>query len=62
MMQLDFFFDLDHLPTARANPVLLSQDLSTARHNYAASCKGGGAPNLASSFVLVYVHWIGLGC
>ena len=31
MMQLDFFFDLDHLPTAQAYPVLLSQDLSTKR-------------------------------
>ena len=31
MMQLDFFFDLDHLPTARAEPVLLSQDCSTKR-------------------------------
>ena len=29
MMQFDFFFDLDHLPTARAEPVLLVQDLST---------------------------------
>ena len=29
MMQLDFFFDLDHLPTTRAEPVLLSQDRST---------------------------------
>ena len=32
------------------------EDLSTARSNYAASCTGGGAPNLASSLVLVYVH------
>jgi hypothetical protein len=31
MMQLDVFFDLDHLPTARTEPVLLSQDLSTKR-------------------------------
>jgi hypothetical protein len=31
MMQLDFFFDLDHLPTTWAEPVLLSQDLSTKR-------------------------------
>jgi len=31
MMQLDFLFDLDHLPTTRAEPVLLSQDLSTKR-------------------------------
>ena len=29
MMQLDFFFDLDHLPTTRAEPVLLSQERST---------------------------------
>ena len=35
--------------------------LSTVRRNYAASCNGGGAPNFASSFVLVYVHGIGLG-
>ena len=26
MMQFDFFFDLEHLPTAQAEPVLLSQD------------------------------------
>jgi hypothetical protein len=31
LMPLDFFFDLDHLPTARAAPVLLSQDHSTKR-------------------------------
>jgi hypothetical protein len=31
MMQLDFLFDLDHLPTTRAEPVLLSQELSTKR-------------------------------
>src|SRR5215813_1915814 len=31
MMQFDFCFDLDHLPTARADPVLLSQDRSTKR-------------------------------
>jgi hypothetical protein len=31
MMQLDFFFDLDHLPTARAKPVLVSQECSTKR-------------------------------
>jgi hypothetical protein len=31
VMQLDFFFDLDHLPTAWAMPVLLSQELSTKR-------------------------------
>src|SRR6266850_4339865 len=31
MMQLDFLFDLDHLPTARTEPVLLSQELSTKR-------------------------------
>ncbi len=29
MMQLDFLFDLNHLPTAWAEPVLLAQDLST---------------------------------
>jgi len=31
MMQLDFFFDLDHLPTAWAAPVLVLQELSTKR-------------------------------
>jgi hypothetical protein len=31
MMQFDFFFGLDHLPTAQADPVLLLQDLSTKR-------------------------------
>jgi hypothetical protein len=31
MRQLDVFFALDHLPTARAKPVLLSQELSTKR-------------------------------
>jgi hypothetical protein len=36
--------------------------LSTVRRNYAASCSGGGASNLASSLVLVYVHLIGFGC
>jgi len=30
--------------------------LSTVRSNYAASCAGCGAPNLAISFVFVYVH------
>jgi hypothetical protein len=30
-MQLDFLFDLAHLPTARAPPLLLSQELSTKR-------------------------------
>src|SRR5215471_17452610 len=30
-MQVNFFFDLAHLPTARANPVLLSQECSTKR-------------------------------
>jgi hypothetical protein len=29
MMQLDLFFDLDHLPTAWTKPVLLSQERST---------------------------------
>jgi len=29
MMQLNVFFDLDHLPTAWAEPVLLAQDRST---------------------------------
>ena len=29
MMQLDFFFDLDHLPTTQAESVLLSQERST---------------------------------
>jgi len=40
----------------------LPDELSTARSNYAASCAGGGAPNLASSLALVYVHWMGFGC
>src|SRR5712692_4577669 len=31
MMQLDFLFDLDHLPTTRARPVLLAQEHSTNR-------------------------------
>ena len=31
MMQLDFLFDLDHLPTTRTASVLLSQDCSTKR-------------------------------
>src|SRR5215813_8000075 len=31
MMQLDFLFDLDHLPTARTESVLLSQEVSTKR-------------------------------
>src|SRR5262245_50501271 len=31
MMQVHLLFDLDHLPTARANPVLLSQERSTKR-------------------------------
>ena len=31
MMQFDFLFDLDHLPTARTESVLLSQELSTKR-------------------------------
>jgi len=31
MMQLDVFFDLDHLPTARAKPGLLLQECSTKR-------------------------------
>jgi hypothetical protein len=36
--------------------------LSTVRRNDAASWSGGGASNLASSLVFVYVHLIGLGC
>ena len=43
-------------------PALARGALSTARSNYAASCAGGGAPNLASSLALVYVHWMGFGC
>jgi hypothetical protein len=31
MMQVHLLVDLDHLPTARAKPVLLSQDSSTKR-------------------------------
>ena len=34
MMQFDILLDLDHLPTTRAEPVLLSQDLSTKRRRH----------------------------
>ena len=37
------------------------RELSTVRSNYAASWRGGGSPNFASSLVFVYVHSIGLG-
>src|SRR5262245_36047492 len=47
--------------TARVLQVSLVTVLSTVRRNYAASCNGGGAVNVASSVVLVYVHRIGLG-
>ncbi len=31
VMQFDILLDLNHLPTARADPLLLAQDLSTKR-------------------------------
>src|ERR671936_32041 len=58
-LQVEGKHDILTLPDGLPDVACSSDQLSTARRNYAASSAGCGAPNFASSFVFVYVHSIG---